>query len=60
MAGELVLMALGACRAFFLRTRSDMWTATGMGLLLQASVLLVLDVAAERRAHAYSQWLSTW
>ena len=60
MAGELVLITVGACLAFFLRTGNDTWSGIGMGLLLQASALLVFDIVAERRAHAYSQWLSTW
>jgi hypothetical protein len=60
MAGELALITLGASLTFFLRMRNEMWSGIGMGLLLQASVLLVFDVIAERRAHAYSQWLSTW
>jgi hypothetical protein len=32
-------------------------TAVGMGLLLQASVMLAFDLFAEHRAHVYTAWL---
>lgn len=33
------------------------WSAVGMGLLLQAAVMLVFDLFAEHRAHVYARWL---
>jgi hypothetical protein len=32
--------------------------AVGMGLLIQAAVLLVFDLIAEHRAHADTRWLA--
>jgi hypothetical protein len=58
MAGELVLIVLGACAVFFLRGRNDMWTAIGLAVLLEAAVLLAFDLFAEHRAHVYSNWLA--
>ncbi|MGH9369270.1 MAG: hypothetical protein ACRD3M_16540 [Thermoanaerobaculia bacterium] len=51
---EVLLFASPA--ALLLRARPA-WAAAGMGLLVQASVMLVFDLFAERRAHAYTRWL---
>jgi hypothetical protein len=59
MAGEVALIMLGTGLAFFLRTRNTTWAAIGMALLLHAAVLLVFDIVAEHRAHAYSRWLAS-
>ena len=59
IAGEIALIVLGASLAFFLRTRNEAWAAIGMALLIEAAVLLVFDVFAEHRAHAYSRWLAS-
>jgi hypothetical protein len=59
MAIELVLLVGGAFVAWFLRATKPTWSAVGMGLFLQASVMLVFDLFAEHRAQVYSRWLSS-
>jgi hypothetical protein len=59
IAAELCLVVSGAALAVFLRANSTAWAAAGLGLMLQASVMLVFDVFAEHRAGGYARWLST-
>jgi hypothetical protein len=49
---EIVLLAAGIVMAYALR-RSDTFYAVAIGLIMQASVMLVLDLFAERRADTY-------
>jgi hypothetical protein len=49
---EIVLLAAGIAMTFAFRRREQLYAA-GIGLLLQASVMLVLDLFAERRADVY-------
>ncbi|MBT9560556.1 MAG: hypothetical protein IV100_31315 [Myxococcales bacterium] len=51
-AVEVALIALGAGLAWSL-SRSDFWFAFGVGLVMQATVMLVFDLFAERRAGPY-------
>jgi hypothetical protein len=55
-AVEVALIALSLILILALRTRPAV-QGVGMGLLLQASAMLVFDLFAERRAHAYTTWL---
>jgi len=55
---EVFLLVTGLFLAFFLHTKSLTWPAVGMGLLLQAAVMLIFDIFAEHRAHVYARWLS--
>jgi hypothetical protein len=54
---EVVLIALGAGLAWSL-SRSDFWFAFGVGLVVQATVMLVFDLFAERRAGPYVEALA--
>lgn len=49
---EIGLLALGMAIVVLLRQR-EFWFAFGLGLVLQAGFMLLLDHFAERRAHAY-------
>jgi hypothetical protein len=55
---EAALIALGVGLALTMRARPTLM-AVGMGLVLQASVMLVFDLFAERRADVYTTWLRT-
>jgi hypothetical protein len=50
----LIAAALGMALAF--RGRPAV-TAVGLGILVQAAVMLAFDVFAEHRAHVYTAWL---
>jgi hypothetical protein len=52
---ELVLIATGAALAMALRGKTG--GAVGMGILAQASVMLIFDLFAEHRALEYTDWL---
>lgn len=52
---EAVLIAGGVILALTLRGRTA--AAVGMGLLVQAAVMLVFDLFAEHRALVYTDWL---
>lgn len=55
-AVEILLIAVGAALIFLVRQRG--WAVgLGMGLLVQAAVMLVFDVFAEARAEIYMAWL---
>ncbi len=49
---ELGLLALGMALVVLLRNR-EFWFAFGLGLVLQAALMLALDFFAQRRAHEY-------
>jgi len=53
---EVGLILLGLVLVFVFRQRPAV-QGVGMGLLLQASVMLVFDLYAEKRAHQYAAWL---
>jgi hypothetical protein len=55
-AAELILIVTGLVLALSLRARPAIM-AVGMGVLLQATVMLVFDLFAEYRAHLYASWL---
>jgi hypothetical protein len=55
---EVVLIALGIAMALGMRARPTV-SAVGMGILLQAALLLVFDLIAEARAHVYVAWLKS-
>jgi len=49
---QLGLLALGMALVVLLRNR-EFWFAVGLGLVLQAALLLALDHFAQARAHGY-------
>jgi hypothetical protein len=53
---EAILMVAGLCLAIFL-PHSSAWAAVGLGLLLEAAVLMAFDTFAHHRALVYTQWL---
>jgi hypothetical protein len=55
---EVVCIVLGLLLAMLI-PHSNAWAAVGLGLLLQASVLLVFDGFAHHRALFYTQWLQS-
>ncbi len=55
---EIVFIISGVLLLLFLR-RNDLWTGVGIGLLAQGSIMLILDIFAERRADAYIAFLQT-
>jgi hypothetical protein len=54
---EIALLALGLALAVFLR-RNGTWRAIGVGLVVQSSLMLVLDLFAERRADEYLRFVT--
>ena len=59
IGAEIVLLLAGVTLAVWLRTSNVTWSAIGMGVFLQAAVLLVFDLFAEHRAHEYTRWLAS-
>jgi hypothetical protein len=53
---EAILIAAGLCLVIFL-PHSSAWAAVGLGVLVEAAVLLVFDAFAHHRALVYTQWL---
>jgi hypothetical protein len=53
---EIVLLGAGVAMAVGFRSRPA-FNGVGMGLVLQAAVMLVFDLVAEHRAHVYEDWL---
>jgi hypothetical protein len=53
---EIALLATGILLTFLLR-HSDAWYAVGIGLIIQSSLMLVLDLFAERRADEYLRFV---
>jgi hypothetical protein len=55
-AAEVILIGAGVVLAVWLRARPPVM-AVGLAVLLQATVMLVFDLFAERRADRYARWL---
>jgi hypothetical protein len=55
---EAAAIVIGVALALGVRSRHPVWAAVGMGILVQAAVTLVFDLFAERRALAYTKWLT--
>jgi hypothetical protein len=55
---EIVLLAAGVAGMFLLRERETLY-AVALGLALQAALMLVFDLAAERRADIYVNEIRT-
>jgi hypothetical protein len=53
---EAILIVAGVAMAMAFRARPTV-TAVGLGILLQATVLLIFDSIAEHRANIYTDWL---
>jgi hypothetical protein len=53
---EVVLIVGALVMAFAFRDRPAL-TAVGLGILLQAAVMLAFDIFAEHRAQIYTAWL---
>jgi hypothetical protein len=53
---EVVLLVTGVAMALALRSRPALM-GVGMGLVVQAAVMLVFDIFAEQRGHEYAAWL---
>jgi F0F1-type ATP synthase assembly protein I len=54
---EIVFIILGLVLYFF--QSQDMWQGVGLGLIIQAGVLLVFDFFAEKRGKVYLSFLKT-
>lgn len=54
---EIVLLATGIALVLALRGK-DLWYAVGIGLIIQSSLMLVLDLFAEKRADDYLRFIS--
>jgi hypothetical protein len=54
---EVVLILAGLALVFLL-PHPGTWPAVGLGLLAEASALLVFDAFAHHRGLGYAQWLS--
>jgi hypothetical protein len=55
---EVLFIIAGICMALFLLSRNLTWASVGMGLFVQAAVVLVFDLFAEHRALVYTRWLA--
>ena len=55
---EVGLIAVGLGLIVFGATSGHTYAAVGMGLVLEAAVMLVFDIFAEQRAVEYSAWLA--
>ena len=55
---EITLVAVALLLVALLPIPST-WASVGMGLLLEASVLLVFDTIAHHRAEVYAKWLQS-
>ncbi len=54
---EILLLASGIALTFMLRDK-DLWYAVGIGLIVQSSLMLVLDLFAEKRADEYLAFIA--
>jgi lipoprotein signal peptidase len=54
-----VVLILGGLLLALLLPQPRTWAAVGLGLMLEAAVLLVFDVFAHHRALVYTPWLSS-
>jgi hypothetical protein len=55
---EIVLIFIGAI-LYFASANSDFWRGLGLGLLIQAIIVLTLDYFAERRGFIYLEYLNS-
>lgn len=55
---EIVLLLLGLALALAFTSRHPASASVGMGLLVEAAVMLVFDLFAEQRAAVYTKWLT--
>ena len=53
---EIILLAIGMALTFALR-KNNLWYSVGIGLIVQSSLMLILDLFAERRAHDYLKFV---
>jgi hypothetical protein len=53
---EIILLFLGIILTFLFREK-DVWYFIGIGLIIQSSLMLVLDLFAEKRAHDYLRFV---
>jgi hypothetical protein len=53
---EIAFILSGLICIFFLR-QNDFWLGIGIGLLIQGTIMLVLDIFAEKRGEVYINWL---
>jgi hypothetical protein len=56
-AAEVAVIALGVLLVVLL-PHSSAWAAVGLGLLVEATALLVFDAFAQHRAAGYTEWLA--
>lgn len=54
---EIGLLAAGVALMLYFRRRSAGWSGAGLGLSLQAGVMLLLDLFAEARADVYTKFI---
>lgn len=54
-----VAFIIGGVLLILLLRRNEFWLGAGMGLLAQGSIMLLLDIVAERRAETYISFLQT-
>lgn len=55
---ETAFVLVGVALMLALRSR-DFWLGVGMGMLAQGTIMLLLDLFAERRADVYTAWLTS-
>lgn len=53
---EIILLAIGIVLTFALR-KNNLWNSVGIGLIIQSSLMLILDLFAEKRAHDYVKFV---
>jgi lipoprotein signal peptidase len=53
---EIILLILGIVLTCIFREK-DLWYFVGIGLIIQSSLMLVLDLFAEKRAHDYLRFV---
>jgi hypothetical protein len=57
---EIVLIAIGIVLFMYFKTSTQVfWKGLGLGLIIQASLMLSLDVVADKRAVSYINQLQT-
>lgn len=56
---EIILLLTGGILfAFFYNSSQTFWKGLGLGLIMQAGIMLTLDIVAEKRGKTYIQHLS--
>jgi hypothetical protein len=53
---EIILLAIGIALTIAFR-EYNLWYSLGIGLIIESSLMLVLDLFAEKRAHEYIQFV---